>query len=148
MPTEEEPRNAASLKPRLAIVLQSGLHNRLYAAISLVTTAVAQGGEAHLFLTHAALKAYLTQTLDDAEVSFGDEEYDAFYREARDYERVPSLTELLEQARARGTVKIYGCQASVILWRRYTPAQLDRLDAVLGHSTFLTIAHDLRLLVI
>lgn len=137
---------AAWTPPRLAILAQSAHHNRIHGWISLIATNAALGGESHLFLTHAALKAFLQETLDSGPVDTGDPDYDRFYEQALENERLPVLSELLAQARARGSVKIYGCQASVILWRRYTPAQLERLDAVIGHTTFLTLASGMTLL--
>lgn len=133
-------------EPRLAMLVQSASHNRLHAMVSLTATTVALGGEAHLFLTHEALKAFLSGTLDEARPSFHDPEYQAYYEEAIELERTPNLTDLLAQARARGKVHIYGCQASVALWRRYTTEQIEQLTAVIGHSTFLSLARDMQLI--
>lgn len=133
---------------RLALLLQSAEHNRLHTAVSLVATAVAQGGEAHLLLTHAALHTFLEQRWDTQPCHFGDNAYDAFYQDAVEAERVPSLHALLEQARARGQVKVYGCQTSIILHRGYPSEALERLDAVIGRATFMTLAQGMQWLVL
>lgn len=132
--------------PRLAIIAQSAYHNRIHAWVSLAATNATLGGETHILLTHAALKAFLSDALNEGPVDTGDVEYDRFYQDSLEDERVPNLTELLAQARARGVVKLYGCQASVLLWRRYAPTQLDRLDAIIGHTTFLTLASGMSIL--
>lgn len=133
---------------RLALLLQSAEHNRLHTAVSLVATAVAQGGEAHLLLTHAALHTFLEGRWDTQPCHFGDPTYDQLYADAVDAERIPSLLDLLAQARARGNVRVYGCQTSIILHRGYPPEALEQLDAVIGHSTFMTLARDMQWLVL
>ena len=135
-----------SESPKLALLVQSGSHNRLHAMVSLTSTAVAMGGEVHIFLTHEALKAYLTGTLDEAAPDFSDPEYQDFYQEAVELERTPNLSELLEESCARGPVKIYGCQASIALWRGYSTEALNKLEAIIGHTTFLKIATGKQLL--
>jgi len=130
----------------LALIVQSGSHNRLHAMVSLTATAVSLGRPVFLLLTHEALKRYLEDSLDLAEDDFMDEEYRRFYQDAVEDERTPNLRNLLEQAITKGSVQVFGCQASVLLWRAYTPEQLGRLTAVIGHATFLNLARDMQLL--
>jgi peroxiredoxin family protein len=133
---------------RLAIIAQQASHNRLHALVSLTSTTVALGGEVCLFLTHEALKAFLSTGFDACQPNFNDPDYQAFYTDAIEMERIPSLDALFLQAREKGRVRLFACQASVQLWRRYEPEQLDRLEAVIGHSTFLNMVRGFQLLVL
>ncbi len=137
-------------QPRdLAILAQTGTHDRLHAMVSLTSSAVAVGRGVYILLTHAALRAFLHDELDESSPGFGSADpYQAFYEEALELERLPSLHKLFQDARTKGKVRVFGCQASVALWRRYSPEQLDKLDAIIGHATFLKITTDMQLVFI
>ena len=53
----------------------------------------------------------------------------------------------LETLRERGGVKVYGCSTSVKVLQ-LTPKQLGRVDAVMGHASFMSIAEGGQLVVI
>lgn len=128
--------------------MHQGGHNHLHAMVSLVATAVSLGGDAQVFLTHAALHAWLQDDLSLLPVQTGSQAYDAFYQAALDAERLPDLRALFRQAQEKGGVRIFACQASVALWRAYSQEQLESLDAIVGHSTFLQLAADRQLVFI
>ena len=132
---------------KLAIIVQGSSYNKLHLVVTLVATAVAMKGEAHLFLTFDALRRYVTGTLDEAKPNLDDDEMNRLYREGIEDEKIPSITDLLRQAKEMGTVKIYGCSQSTAFLR--LDAELTKkLDGVIGYTTFLTSAMDAKLIVI
>ena len=132
---------------KLAIIVQSSSYNKLHLMATLVATAVAMQGEAHLFLTYDALYRYVTGTLDEAKPNLDDEKMNKIYEGGIDDGRIPSITDLLRQAREMGIVKVYGCSQSTALLR--LDSQLtEKLDGVIGYTTFLISALDARLVVL
>ena len=132
---------------KLAIIVQGSSYNKLHLMTTLVATAVAMQGEAHLFLTYDALYRYVTGTLDEARPSLDDEKMTHVYQEGIEDGRIPSITDLLRQAREMGVVKVYGCSQSTALLR--LDAKLtEKLDGVIGYTTFLISALDAKLVVI
>ncbi len=132
---------------KIAIIVQGSSYDKLHLAATLVGTMVALGGEAHLFLTYDALTRYVTGTLDEAKPALDDEKMNERYAEGVDDGRIPSITDLLRQAREMGQVKVYGCSQSVA-FLKLDPKLFDKLDGVIGYTTFLTSALDARLVVI
>ena len=132
---------------KLAIIVQSSSYNKLHLMVTLVATAVAIQGEAHVFLTYDALYRYVTGTLDEAKPSLDDERMNRIYEEGIEGGQIPSLTDLLRQARQMGIVKIYGCSQSTALLRLDSKLT-EKLDGVIGYTTFLTSALDAKLVVI
>ena len=132
---------------KLAIIVQSSSYNKLHLLATLVATAVATQGEAHVFLTYDALKRYVTGTLDEAKPSLDDEKMNRLYQEGIEDGRIPSITDLLRQAREMGVVKIYGCSQSTSLLRPDSKLT-EKLDGVIGYTTFLISALDAKLVVI
>lgn len=120
----------------LAIIAQGGDHRHLHAMISLVATAAAAKRQSHVFLTFEALHSVLSDDWEALPSGYATA-YGDIYDRAREEDRVTDLEALLERARASGYVKLYGCSASIALRRGYTEAQLEQLDGIVGHSTFL-----------
>lgn len=132
---------------KLALIVQSSSYNRLHLMATLVATAVALGWEASAFLTYDALRRFVTGTMDEAAPSLDDPEINQIYADGIHHGAIPSVQDLLEQARRSGTVKIYGCSQSTMMLR-LTPEQQQKLDGVIGYTTFLTSAVEARLIVI
>ncbi len=132
---------------KLALIVQSSSYNRLHLMTTLIATAVALGWEASAFLTYGALQRYVTDTMDEAKPSLDDPEINQIYADGIHHGAIPSIRDLLDQAKRNGAVKIYGCSQSTMLLR-LTPEQQRRLDGVIGYTTFLTSAVDARLVVI
>lgn len=135
-------------KPKISILVQSASHNKLHAMVSIISTTISLGGDIYLLLTHEALKSYLLGTMDSASIDFADLEYKNFYENAIEDEKIASISELLEASKQKGNVSIYGCQASILLWRKYTEEHLSKLTAIIGHSTFLLMSNNRQLLFI
>ncbi len=129
----------------LGLICQSGDHRHFSAAAALISTAVNAGREAHLFLTHEALFAFMEQDLEDAPSGFGPS-YGALYDAARDSGRLRDPLELIQAAKAKGKVRIYGCSASIKLRQGYERDALARLDGITGHTSFLGWAEPWQLL--
>ena len=132
---------------KLAIIVQGSSYNKLHLMTTLVATAVAMQGEAHLFLTYDALLRYVSGTLDEAKPSLEDGKMNKIYQEGIEDGRIPSITDLLRQAREMGVVKIYGCSQSTALLRLDSKLT-EKLDGVIGYTTFLISALDAKLVVI
>ena len=132
---------------KLAIIVQGSSYDKLHLMATLVATAVSMNGEAHLFLTYDALNRYVHGTLDEAKPALDDEKMNTLYESGVEDGRIPSITELLRQAREMGQVKVYGCSQSVAFLR--LDAKLTEvLDGVIGYTNFLTSAMDAKLIVL
>ena len=129
----------------LAVILGSGDHRHLHAFVSLTATSAASGRRVHVLLTHEALHTFLMDGMDDAPSGYTTS-YTAFYDRGREEGRVPNLEELLAEARKTGKVRVYGCSASIALRQGYAEEELEKLDGIVGHTTFLRWALDWQLL--
>ncbi|MFH1857305.1 MAG: DsrE family protein [Candidatus Omnitrophota bacterium] len=132
---------------KIAIIVQGSSYDKLHLMATLAATAVAMGQEAHLFLTYDALSRYVNGTLDEAKPALDDEKMSAVYAEGIEDGRIPSVTDLLRQAKEKGVVKIYGCSQSVS-FLRLDATKTKALDGVVGYTTFLSSAMDAKLLVL
>ena len=132
---------------KLAILVQGSSYDKLHLMATLVATAVSMDGEAHLFLTYDALLRYVSGTLDEAEPALDDKTMNDLYTNGIEDGRIPSITDLLRQAREMGHVKVYGCSQSVA-FLRLDPKLTEKLDGVIGYTTFLTSAMDAKLVVL
>ena len=132
---------------KLAIIVQGSSYNKLHLMTTLVATAVAMQGKADLFLTYDALYRYVTGTFDEAKPNLDDEKMNKIYEEGIEDGRIPSITDLLRQAREMGVVKIYGCSQSTALLRLDSKLT-EKLDGVIGYTTFLISALDAKLVMI
>lgn len=132
---------------KLAIIVQGSSYDKLHLMATLVATAVSMDGEAHIFLTYDALTRYVNGTLDEARPSLDDEKMNETYQAGIEEGRIPSITDLLRQARDMGKVKIYGCSQSVA-FLKLDPKLTQKLDGVVGYTTFLTSALDAKLIVL
>ena len=129
----------------LGLICQGGAHRHFSAAAALISTAVAAGREAHLFLTHEALFAYLSGDVEDLPSGFG-AAYGEIYDDAKESGRLGDPLELIGAAQGKGTVRIYGCSASITLRQGYGNDALGTLDGIIGHSSFLAWAQGWQLL--
>jgi len=132
---------------KLAIIVQGSSYDKLHLMATLVATAVSMNGEAHLFLTYDALNRYVHGTLDEAKPALDDEKMNALYESGVEDGRIPSITELLRQAKEMGQVKVYGCSQSVA-FLRLDSKLTEKLDGVVGYTTFITSAMDAKLIVL
>ncbi|MBI4437048.1 MAG: DsrE family protein [Candidatus Omnitrophica bacterium] len=132
---------------KLAIIVQGSSYDKLHLMATLVATAVSMNGEAHLFLTYDALNRYVHETLDEAKPSLDDEKMNERYQSGVEDGRIPSITELLRQAKEMGQVKVYGCSQSVA-FLRLDPKLTEKLDGVVGYTTFMTSAMDAKLIIL
>ncbi len=132
---------------KLALIVQSGSYNRLHLMTTLIATSVAMGWEASALLTYDALHRYVTDTMDEAKPSLDDPEINQIYADGIHHGTIPSIQDLLDQCKRNGSVKLYGCSQSVMMLR-LTMEQQQKLDGVIGYTTFLTSAIDARLIVI
>jgi len=132
---------------KFAIIVQGSSYDKLHLMATLVATAVSLDGEATIFLTYDALVRYLNGTLDEAVPSLDDQKMNALYLEGIEEGRIPSIMDLLRQAREMGHVKIYACSQSVA-FLKLDPKLTEKLDGVIGYTTFMTSALDARLVVI
>ncbi len=132
---------------KLAIIVQGSSYDKLHLMATLVATAVSMNGEAHLFLTYDALNRYVRGTLDEAKPALDDEKMNILYQSGVEDGRIPSITELLRQAREMGQVKVYGCSQSVA-FLRLDSKLTEALDGVVGYTTFITSAMDAKLIVL
>ena len=132
---------------KLAIIVQGSSYDKLHLMATLVGTAVSLGGEAELFLTYDALTRYVNGTLDEAKPALDDDAINQKYIEGIEDGRIPSITDLLRQAKEMGNVKIYGCSQSVA-FLRLDSKLTQKLDGIVGYTTFLTSALDAKLVVI
>ena len=132
---------------KLAILVQGSSYDTLHLMATLVATAVSMDGEAHLFLTYDALLRYVNGTLDEAQPALDDKKMNDLYTNGIEDGRIPSITDLLRQAREMGHVKIYGCSQSVA-FLRLDSKLTEKLDGVIGYTTFLTSAMDAKLVVL
>jgi len=132
---------------KLSIIVQGSSYDKLHLMATLVATAVSIDGEANLFLTYDALDRYVNGTLDETKPGLDDEKMNARYADGIDDGRIPSITDLLRQAKEMGNVKVYGCSQSVA-FLRLDPKLTQKLDGVVGYTTFLTSAMDAKLVVI
>lgn len=132
---------------KLAIIVLGSSYDKLHMMATLVATAVSMDGEAHLFLTYDALNRYVTGTLDEAKPALDDSKMNELYTGGIEDGRIPSITDLLRQAKEMGSVKVYGCSQSVA-FLRLDSKLTEKLDGVVGYTTFLTSAMDAKLIVL
>ena len=132
---------------KLAIIVQGSSYDKLHLMATLVATAVSMDGEAHLFLTYDALLRYVNGTLDEAKPALDDPQMNERYADGVEAGRIPSITDLLRQAKEMGKVKVYGCSQSVA-FLRLDPKLTEKLDGVIGYTTFMTSAMDAKLVVL
>ncbi len=132
---------------KLAVIVQGSSYDKLHLMATLVATAVSMNGEALLFLSYDALKRYVEGTLDEAKPSLDDPDMNALYESGIEDGRIPSITDLLRQAKEMGHVKVYGCSQSVA-FLRLDPKLTEKLDGVVGYTTFMTTALDAKLIVL
>ena len=132
---------------KIAIIARGSSYDKLHLMATLVATAVSLDGEASVFLTYDALIRYVNGTLDEAKPALDDDKMNAIYTEGIEEGRIPSITDLLRQAKEMGNVKIYGCSTSVA-FLRLDSKLTKKLDGVIGYTTFLTSALDAKLVVI
>ena len=93
---------------KIAIIARGSSYDKLHLMATLVATAVSLDGEASVFLTYDALIRYVNGTLDEAKPALDDDKMNAIYTEGIEEGRIPSITDLLRQAKEMGNVKIYG----------------------------------------
>ncbi len=134
---------------KLCILCHGSSFDKLHTIIGLTATAAALGMEAHLFLTYGALWRVAKGSLDEALPRHDDDEVNVLYQRAVDSGALPSLEDLLENAKEIGVVRLYACTTSIKVLR-LTPEELARVDAPMGHATFLEMAShpDARLVVV
>ena len=132
---------------KLAIIVQGSSYDKLHLMATLVATAVSMNGEAHLFLTYDALTRYVNGTLDETKPALDDEKMNETYADGIEEGRIPSITDLLRQAKEMGNVKVYGCSQSVA-FLRLDPKLTKKLDGVVGYTTFMISAMDAKLIVL
>ncbi len=132
---------------KIAIIVQDSSYNRLHLMATLVGTAAALKWEAIVFLTFGALQRYVDGTMDEAAVTLGDSSINEMYQDGIEDGKIPSVTQLMEQAKELGVVKVYGCSQSTALLR-LEPAQTEKLEGVVGYTTFVTAAMDAKLVVL
>ncbi|MCK6526664.1 DsrE/DsrF/DrsH-like family protein [Myxococcota bacterium] len=139
---------AAEMK-KLCILCHGSSYDKLHTVVGMTATAASLGVEVHLFLTYGALWRVARRTLDEAEPAHDDAPVNEMYQKAIDKGLVPSLEDLLEQAREIGKVRLYACTTSIKVLQ-LTPEELRNVDVPMGHATFLEIAGapDARLVVV
>lgn len=130
---------AAESARKLCIVCHGSSYDKLHTVIGMAATAVSLNMEVHLFLTYGALWRVAKGTLDEAVPALDDPEVNTLYQKAVDKGVVPSLEELLEAARELGRIRLYACTTSIKVLQ-LTPEELQRVDAPMGHATFLDLA--------
>ena len=140
---------AADSARKLCILCHGSSFDKLHTIIGMTATAASMGMEAHLFLTYGALWRVAKGTLDEAEPAHDDAEVNILYQRAIDGGVLPSLEDLLNSAREIGKVRLYACTTSIKVLR-LTPDELSKVDAPMGHATFLEMASqpDARLVVV
>ena len=132
---------------KLCIILQHSSYEKWHLAATLAATTTAMNGEAHLFLSHEALLAYVEDKIDQAKPQFENPELNQNYLDFMEDGKIPTISFLLKKAQELGTVKFYGCSESAQLFRLNSDLK-KKLDAVIGYTMFLDIASDGRLLTI
>ncbi len=137
--------NTSNLK--LALILQTHSYEKWHLAGTLAATTVAAGGEAHLFLAQEALLKYLDSSMDEASPSFQSQDLNEKYIHFLEDGKIPKPGSLFKKAKELGNIKIYGCSESVKLFHLESKLT-QKLDAILGYTTFLDIASDAKLIVI
>lgn len=132
---------------KLAFILQTSSYEKWHLAGTLAATTVATGGEAHLFLAQEALFNYLKEMMDNALPTFQSEELNQKYIRLLEDGKIPKPSSLFKRAKELGNIKIYGCSESVKLFHLESRLT-QKLDAIIGYTTFLDIASDSKLIVI
>lgn len=122
-------------RQRLAIFLHSGDYDRMHQGLSIAASGAVSGRPVDVFFFWWALDRLIRDDLDAP--SFGPENEEL----AEEFvERgFPTLRELIEAARASGTVKFYACSGSLAIIGRNAGAVRDRVDELIGWSTILDL---------
>lgn len=113
----------------------------------MAATTAAMGGEVHIFLAQEALLHYVQEKFDEARPQFSSDALNQKYVLLLEEGKIPKPGDLFKRAKELGSVKFYGCSETVQLFR-LTREYVQKLDAVIGYTTFLDIASDARLIVI
>ncbi len=123
---------APAERKKVAIVLHSGAYDRIYQASAIALTAVAMGKEVMLFLLFWSLKKFAEGRLDERDESgeYGEWERETFQRMAQ--LKAPQVTEMLQQGRELGLLKIYACSASLQFLNVQHEALKSQVDDVVG----------------
>jgi len=131
----------------LYLFVRNGTRGDFQAAIGLAATAAALGREAHLYLTYEALFAWCRTNIDDLPVQHTDPSVQELVENAVERGTVSELSQLWDSAREAGTVRIYACSTSAQVLR-LEPEELTKVDAVMGHATFMKMADSGHLMMI
>jgi peroxiredoxin family protein len=131
----------------LFLYVRGSAWNDLHAALSLAASAASLGREAHLYLSWGALAAFCQDRMEEQPVVLADGVAREALERAVERGSLGPLRDLLSSAREIGTVRVYGCSTSA-LQLRLSPEELERLDAVMGHASFLDLAAAGQILVI
>ena len=136
------------MSKKLCIYAKGDSYDRLHTMVGLVSTAASMDWEAHVYMTYGVLWRFCHRTMAEAEVDIQTPEVAKRYRRGIDSGRIPDLDEFFEEARELGgeRVRLYGCTTSVKLLQ-IEPSKLEEFDGLLGHASFLQIAHDSHLVV-
>ena len=116
--------------PGLFILAHGGTWDRRFQVTSLAASAAAAGESVEIALFFAALDAWARHGWDDL---------DPAPPVAADHLEklgLPPLSEMLEEGRASGVIRLFACSASVRFLNLDPAAVQARVDAVLGWQSF------------
>jgi len=130
---------------KLCIIAHGATYDKLHSVISVAAAAVSMGSEVHILLTYGALDAFVKDL--DVAPDTGKKEIDKAYAKAISQGKLPKLSELWKQVKDSGLVKVYTCSTSSQVLG-LTREEIGKTDGVLGHTTFLKIAGDCKLIAI
>ena len=125
---------------KFVIFSHSGTYDRLHQVATLALTAAAMGQEVYIILFFWALKKFYSGELDKRDFS---EEYQALGKQVSklmEEKKVPTVSEMLKDAKAIGRVKIIVCSAGLEYMDIEKGKHPELVDEVWGLPTVLNIA--------
>jgi peroxiredoxin family protein len=137
------------MKQSLAIFLHGSRYDRIYQAVNISMTAAAQGWKCYLFLFFDALASFMDGKWDEVDLTRGENQSASDPAAVHRLEKLgkgfesanlPSLYDVLEDARRDYGLTVCACSASVKLLDLAPTEVKKKIDEVVGLPTMLQIA--------
>ncbi len=127
-------------KGKVAIILHSGSYDRVSYAISIASTALALGMDAHMLFTYGGLKRLAKNHIDNLGEETS-EDIRQIVARGLALGHIESISTLLKDAKRMG-LKVYACVAAMAALNIARGELVDEVDRSIGLATFLELARD------
>ena len=131
-----------SERKKAAIIVQSGTVDKLFSVFTLASTAGAMNVDTHMFFTFWGLPALKKGGLEKAGFPSDVKHMEDFMKQRMRETNMPSLSELVKEAKETGLVKIYACNTTMELMGVKEADLIPEVDTICGAPTFLKEAID------